>query len=125
MKRYMRHRTNWNISSLEFCPFEDVLGFGNTKGFTSIIIPGSGEPNFDALEVNPYQTKKQRQEAEVKSLLDKLQPEFIQLNPDAVTEVDVPTLQEQVEAKKKLLVRFFIILIWVEVFLIVFFLLVY
>ncbi len=57
---------------LGFGPYEDVLGIGHSKGVSSIIVPGSGEANFDSFEANPYQSTKQRREAAVHSLLEKV-----------------------------------------------------
>ncbi|KAK3387236.1 WD40-repeat-containing domain protein [Podospora didyma] len=85
---------NWggdgqHIERVRWCPFEDLLGIGHSEGFSSIIIPGAGEANFDALEVNPYETKKQRQEGEVKALMNKLQPEMIALDPNFIGNLDL------------------------------------
>jgi U3 small nucleolar RNA-associated protein 7 len=86
---YMKHiQEGSRVSDLVFCPWEDVLGLGHSKGVSSLIIPGSGEPNFDTMEANPYQTSKQRQESEVHSLLEKLAPEMITLDPNIIGNID-------------------------------------
>jgi len=80
-----------------FLPYEDVLGISHANGYSSIIVPGSGEPNFDAFEANPFETKKQRQEAEVHNLLQKLHPDTISLKVNTIGSIDnaAPEVKEK------------------------------
>jgi U3 small nucleolar RNA-associated protein 7 len=78
------------IETLRFRPFQDVCAIGHAKGLSSIVIPGSGEPNLDSSEYNldPFQDKRQRREAEVRALLDKLDPNMIVLDPEEIGGVE-------------------------------------
>lgn len=103
-EKQQRPYMSWGANALtvqrvKWCPFEDILGIGHDKGFSSIIVPGAGEPNFDALEANPYENVKQRQEREVKGLMDKLQPEMINLNPHFIGSLDTASHQQRMAEK--------------------------
>ena len=66
------------ITDLKFQPFQDILMVGKSNGVCTTIIPGAGIGNYDTYEENPFATKKQKSEAGVRKLLEKLQPDMIQ-----------------------------------------------
>lgn len=65
---------------VKFCPFEDVVGIGHSRGFTSLLVPGSGEANPDFYYANPHETERHRKERVVTNLLDKLPPDTISMD---------------------------------------------
>jgi U3 small nucleolar RNA-associated protein 7 len=84
-RAYLKHKLPIGIvRSLDFCPYEDVLGIGHTKGMSSILIPGSGQQNYDSRLPNPYSTEKQIKDYNVRSLLEKIPYDMITLNPAVI-----------------------------------------
>ncbi|KAF9010004.1 WD40-repeat-containing domain protein [Cyathus striatus] len=79
------------LTSVRFCPFQDVLTIGHNAGLSSILVPGSGEPNFDSTEADPFENRKARSEREVKALLDKIQPDLITLDAEFVGSLAPPS----------------------------------
>lgn len=68
-----------DVASLDFCPFEDILAVGHGGGLKTIVVPGSGDHNYDCGEDNPFMSTKQRQEFEVNRLLEKIPYDMIGL----------------------------------------------
>eukprot|EP00977_Amphora_coffeiformis_P027223 scaffold34596_cov222-Amphora_coffeaeformis.AAC.8 len=99
------------VETIRFRPFEDVCGIGHARGIDSIVIPGSGAAQLETMEyhLNPAADAKQRQEAEVRALLDKLMPRMITLNTSLIGGIEESNphaeaerardLQEQANAK--------------------------
>uniref|UniRef100_A0A914I5L9 BING4 C-terminal domain-containing protein n=1 Tax=Globodera rostochiensis TaxID=31243 RepID=A0A914I5L9_GLORO len=96
---YLTHRCRGLVTDLQFCAYEDVLGVGHERGFVSVLVPGSGDSNFDALRANPFESNRQRREREVRMLLDKIQPELITLNPSDINRVNRKGLKETMDYK--------------------------
>lgn len=99
MDRYMNHSMvkGYQVGRVRFRPYEDVLGIAHSNGFSSVLVPGAGEPNFDSWVANPYETRRQRREKEVHALLDKLQPETIMLDPGRIGTVRPARVAEAAE----------------------------
>lgn len=87
---YMRHAVpGQEVVSVQFRPFEDVLGLGHSGGAQAVLVPGSGEPRTDTRAgLDPHESLKMRRDRDVRAALDKLAPDTIALNPDAVAGVD-------------------------------------
>ncbi|KAM0786607.1 hypothetical protein ACM66B_002061 [Microbotryomycetes sp. NB124-2] len=86
---YMTHTfPSTPVNDVRFCPFDDILGVGHASGFSSLIVPGAGEANFDSLEADPFEGKRRRREREVNALLDKIPFDMITLDPNLVGKLD-------------------------------------
>jgi len=72
------------LSSIRFCPFQDILTIGHSAGLSSLLVPGAGEPNFDSAEADPFEGRNARREREVRALLDKLASDTIVLDPEII-----------------------------------------
>lgn len=86
------------VQRVRFCPYEDYLGIGHRAGFTSMVVPGAGEPNYDTFEANPFETRRLRRETEVHQLLEKIPADMITLNPGTVATVASPA---ELEARRR------------------------
>uniref|UniRef100_A0A672N1T5 WD repeat-containing protein 46-like n=1 Tax=Sinocyclocheilus grahami TaxID=75366 RepID=A0A672N1T5_SINGR len=73
----------------------DVINSCRENSLLFCVTPGAGEPNFDALDTNPFRSSKQRQEWEVKALLEKVQPELIGLDPGQLSKVDQASFEQR------------------------------
>ena len=96
---YMKYRAPSIVKTLKFMPFEDVMAIGHDQGYSQIVVPGTGEANFDAFEANPFATTKQRQEALVHNLLEKLQPDSISLRVNTIGTID--TASHEVKERER------------------------
>ncbi|EKX73397.1 conserved hypothetical protein [Theileria equi strain WA] len=105
---YLRHQfQSQEVKSIAFQPFEDMCTVGTTFGISTLIVPGSGFANFDALEQNPYETGKVSRDREVQRLLEKLPPDSITLATQAIgsysrdLSIDTPEEERAPEPSKK------------------------
>jgi U3 small nucleolar RNA-associated protein 7 len=66
--------------STKFCPYDDLLCVGHQRGISSLLVPGSGEANFDSNEADVYETYTRRRERDVRGVLEKIRPELITMD---------------------------------------------
>jgi U3 small nucleolar RNA-associated protein 7 len=67
-------------SSTKFCPYDDLLCIGHQRGISSLLVPGSGEANFDSAEADVFETYTRRRERDVRGVMEKIRPELITMD---------------------------------------------
>jgi U3 small nucleolar RNA-associated protein 7 len=76
-----------SADSIRFCPFDDILAVGHAKGVSSLLVPGSGEANFDSAEADVFESHTRRREREVRGVLEKIRPELITIDTEYLGKV--------------------------------------
>ncbi|GAM24416.1 hypothetical protein SAMD00019534_075910 [Acytostelium subglobosum LB1] len=98
---YLIPKVHDNVTSVKFCPFEDVMTAGHGKGISSMLVPGSGMAQYDSLEADPYATKKMKSEAEVHALLEKIPYDMISLDPNVIGTINQNVSTEEKKHKRE------------------------
>ena len=99
---YLTHSVQNGVNTVRFCPFEDLMLLGKNSGVGSILVPGSGSGDFDSFANNPFETRNQRREGEVRGLMEKLRPDMITLPAvvDMIGGVTEKVVEEAAPVKK-------------------------
>ncbi|OHT05765.1 WD repeat protein [Tritrichomonas foetus] len=97
-KPYLACSFKATVKSLKFVTFDDFAIVGHDNGISSVIVPGSGEPNIDSNVANPFATTEWRQEQEVRGLLDKIPYDMITMDIDGPIQVGRPVDKQKERA---------------------------
>ncbi|KAH7102845.1 WD40 repeat-like protein [Auriculariales sp. MPI-PUGE-AT-0066] len=90
------------LTGVRFVPYQDVLTIGHAGGLSSILVPGSGEPQFDSREADPFEGRRTRREREVRGLLDKIPTDMIALDPEFVGSLAAQPKETESDARGRL-----------------------
>lgn len=83
----IQHYTGRELAtSLSYMPYEDILTVGTQVGIENVIVPGAGLEVYRRHE-NPRASNKERKDAEVRRILEKIPADMISLNNETGTEI--------------------------------------
>jgi U3 small nucleolar RNA-associated protein 7 len=98
-RAFLAHNFESVVKGLKFVTFEDFAVCGLENGISSVVVPGSGEPNIDSNVANPFATAEWRQEQEVRGLLDKIPWDMITMEEGGAIKVGRPVDRQKKRAE--------------------------